>query len=84
MRHGREQDLAAEASVERVQVEPADHCLGHGKGLRVPPRGADELSHEQLVEVRVSFPIDLPEFFHPVVRSAVYETLDVVERDAAV
>ena len=59
MRHRREQDLAAEASVERIQVELADRCFGDGIGLRVPPRRADELRHEQLVEVRISLPIDL-------------------------
>ena len=61
MRHRREQDLAAEASVERIQVELGDPRLGDRIGLRVPQRRADQLRQEQLVEVRISLPIDLVE-----------------------
>ena len=61
MGHRREQDLAAEASVEGIQVELGDPCLGDRIGLRVPPRRADELRLEQLVEVRLSLLIDLVE-----------------------
>jgi hypothetical protein len=59
MGHRGEQDLAAEAAVERVHVELADRCLGDGIGPRVPPRRVDQLGQEQLVQVRVSFPVDL-------------------------
>jgi hypothetical protein len=59
MRHRREQDLAAEASVQRIQVKLADRCLGDGVGPRVPPGRADQLRHQQLVEVRISLPVDL-------------------------
>jgi hypothetical protein len=59
MRHRREQDLAAEASVQRVQVKLADRCLGDGIGPRVPPGRADQLRQQQLVEVRISLPVDL-------------------------
>src|SRR6266508_6081007 len=61
MRHRREQDLAPEAAVEPIQVELADPCLGDGIGLRVPPRRADQLRQEQLVEVRISLPMGLLE-----------------------
>ena len=61
MRHHPEQDLAAEASVERIQVKLADPCFGDGIGLRVPPRRADQLRQEQLVEVRIFLPIELVE-----------------------
>jgi hypothetical protein len=54
VRHRREQDLAAEASVERIQVELDDPCLGDRIGLRVPPRRADQFRQEQLVKVRLS------------------------------
>ncbi len=47
--------------MERIQVELADRCFGDGIGLRVPPRRADELRHEQLVEVRIALPIHLVE-----------------------
>jgi hypothetical protein len=46
VRHRREQDLAAEAPVERIQVELADRCFGDRNGLRVEPRRADQLRHE--------------------------------------
>src|SRR4030095_10285585 len=61
MGHRREQDLAAEASVERVKVKLADRFLGDGIGLRVPPRRADELRQQPLVEVRISFLVALVE-----------------------
>ena len=61
VRHRREQDLAAEAIVERIQLELADRCFGQGIGLRAPPGRADELRQEQLVEVWVALPIDLVE-----------------------
>jgi hypothetical protein len=57
--HRPEQDLAAEASVERIQVELTDRCFGDGIGLRVPPRRVDQLRHQPLVEVRITLPIDL-------------------------
>ena len=57
----REQDLAAKAAMERAQVKLADPCLGDGIGPRVPPRRADQLRHQQLVKVRISFPVDLAE-----------------------
>ena len=47
--------------MERIQVELADRCFGDGIGLRVPPRRADQLRQEQLVEVRIALPIDLVE-----------------------
>ena len=61
VRHRREQDLAAEASLERIQVELADRCFGDRMGLRVEPRRADQLRHEQLVEVRIALPVHLVE-----------------------
>src|SRR5262245_7992844 len=54
VRHRREQDLAAAAAVQRVQVKLADRRLGDRVGLSVPPRRADELRLEELVEVWVS------------------------------
>ena len=45
--------------MERIQVERADRCFGDGIGLLVPPRRADQLRQEQLVEVGISLPIDL-------------------------
>ena len=47
--------------MERIQVELADRCFGDRNGLRVEPRGADELRQEQLVQVRISLPIDFVE-----------------------
>ena len=47
--------------MERVQVKLVDPCFGDGTGLRVPPRRADELRQELLVEVRISGPVDLVE-----------------------
>ena len=61
MRHQPEQDLAAQASVERIEVDLADRCLGDGTGLRVPPRRADQLRQKLLVEVRISGPVDFVE-----------------------
>ena len=43
--------------MERIQVELADRCFGDRIGLRVPPRRADQLPHEQLVEVRIALPV---------------------------
>ena len=45
--------------MERIQVKLADRCFGDGIRLSVPPRRADELRLEQLVEVRISLPVDL-------------------------
>ena len=46
--------------MKRIEVELGEPCLGDWIRLRVPPRGADELRLEQVVEVRVS-PIELVE-----------------------
>jgi hypothetical protein len=59
MRHRPKQDLAAGASVKRIQIELLDPCFGDGVGLRVRPRRADQLRQEQLVEVRISLSIGL-------------------------
>src|SRR5262249_47475121 len=59
MRQRPEQDLAAQTSVQRLQVKLADRCLGDGIGLRVPPRRANELREEQLVKLRIPLPVDL-------------------------
>jgi hypothetical protein len=56
--HRPEQDVAAEAAMESVQVQPGDPRLGDRIGLRMPPRRADEFRLKQLVEVQVS-PIEL-------------------------
>src|SRR4030095_9569612 len=61
MSHRREQSFATEASVERIRVKLADGCFGDGIGLRVPPRRADELRQQPLVEVRISVLVDLVE-----------------------
>jgi hypothetical protein len=61
MRHRRKQDLTAEASVERIEVELADRFFGDGIGLRAPPRRVDQLRQEQLIEVRIALAIDLTE-----------------------
>jgi hypothetical protein len=45
--------------MERIQVKLADRCLGDREGPRVPPGRADQLRQQQLVEVRISFPIHL-------------------------
>ena len=42
--------------MEHIQIELADRCFGDGIGRRVPPGGADQLRHEQLVDVRMSLP----------------------------
>jgi tetratricopeptide (TPR) repeat protein len=63
--------------------------LGYGAELRhaaaLAGVAARELGPAATVLVRVDLlrREDPLEFFHPIVRSAVYETLDVVERDAA-
>ena len=40
--------------MKRIEVELGEPRLGDGVRSRVPPRGADELRLEQLVEVRLS------------------------------
>jgi DNA-binding CsgD family transcriptional regulator len=67
----------------------AASILGDGTALRhaaaLAGVGASELGPAAAALVRLDLlrREDPLEFFHPVVRSAVYETLDVVERDAA-
>jgi DNA-binding CsgD family transcriptional regulator len=78
----------------RLPQEPlallrAASILGDGTALRhaaaLASVGASELGPAAAALVRLDLlrREDPLEFFHPVVRSAVYETLDVVERDAA-
>jgi hypothetical protein len=59
MRHRPEQDLAAEASVEGIEVEVGDRFFRDVRGLWVRPRRADQLRQKQLVEVRIALSIDL-------------------------
>jgi DNA-binding CsgD family transcriptional regulator len=79
----------ARLSPEALALLRAASILGDGIALRhaaaLAGMGARELGPSAAVLVRLDLlrREDPLEFFHPVVRSAVYETLDVVERDAA-
>jgi tetratricopeptide (TPR) repeat protein len=74
---------------EALALLRAASILGDGTALRhaaaLAGVGASELGPAAAALVRLDLlrREDPLEFFHPVVRSAVYETLDVVERDAA-
>src|SRR5262245_15181182 len=61
MRHCGEQPLAAEPSVERVQVDLADPCFRDGAGLRVPPGRGDELREKLFIDVWITVSRDLVE-----------------------
>jgi hypothetical protein len=52
--HRCEQEIAAEAAVQRLEVERGDRRLRNRIRLGLPPGGADQLGHEALVEVRVA------------------------------
>ena len=74
---------------EALALLRAASILGDGSELRQAAALADVNTSElgaaaaALVRLDLLRREDPLEFFHPVVRSAVYETLDVVERDAA-
>jgi DNA-binding CsgD family transcriptional regulator len=74
---------------EALSILRAASVLGDGTKLRLAAALAgvevEELGPAAAALVRLDLlrREDPVEFFHPVVRSAVYETLDVVERDAA-
>ncbi len=74
---------------EALALLRAASILGDGAALRQAAALADVEAGELGAAAAVLVRLDLLrredplEFFHPVVRSAVYETLDVVERDAA-
>ena len=74
---------------EALALLRAASILGDGTELRQAAALADVNTSELGAAVAALVRLDLLrredplEFFHPVVRSAVYETLDVVERDAA-
>ena len=79
----------ARLPAEALALLRAASILGDGTELRhaaaLAGLNADELGPAAAALVRLDLlrHDDPLEFFHPVVRSAVYETLDVVERDAA-
>jgi AAA ATPase domain len=79
----------ARLPLEALALLRAASVLGDGAELRHAAALADVEASElgpaaaALVRLDLLRRADPLEFFHPVVRSAVYETLDVVERDAA-
>ncbi len=79
----------ARLPAEALAVLRAASVLGDGTELRHAAALAGVVARELGTAAAALYRLDLLrredplEFFHPVVRSAVYETLDVVERDAA-